>query len=40
MGSYLKYMEGPGWHDPPKVIQVQDPSKLKVLNELNQVIYI
>lgn len=36
MGSYLKYMEGPGWHDPPKHIQVQDPQKLKVLNQLNQ----
>ncbi|KAH7637970.1 hypothetical protein DERF_012314 [Dermatophagoides farinae] len=32
-GSYLKYMEGPGWHDPPKHIMVQE-GKFKLLNQL------
>lgn len=36
MGSYLKYMEGPGWHDPPKQIMVHE-GKMKLLSQVNQV---
>ncbi|KAI7688548.1 hypothetical protein SSS_06294 [Sarcoptes scabiei] len=36
MGSYLKYMEGPGWHDPPRHLRVDNPNKAKLLNDLHQ----
>ncbi|KAJ6217062.1 hypothetical protein RDWZM_008219 [Blomia tropicalis] len=34
-GCYLRHMEGPGWHELPKTIQVQDPKKLNPNNDPN-----
>ena len=35
-GCYLQHMEGPGWHELPKTIQITDPTKLRVLNQYTQ----
>lgn len=37
MGCYLRHMEGPGWHDLPKTILVQDAGKVKVLDSATSV---
>lgn len=37
MGCYLRHMEGPGWHDVPKTISVQDAGKMKMLDNATSV---
>ena len=37
MGSYLRYMEGPGWHEPAhSSIYIQDPAKHRLMTEVTQ----